>query len=60
MALKLGLFEWIVILVYSAGLAVEVTECCMENEGVWGSREEWKMKGHSIDTHGMLTYIYLI
>jgi hypothetical protein len=31
---KLGLFEWIIILVYSAGLALEVTECCMKCEGV--------------------------
>jgi hypothetical protein len=60
MALKLGLFERIIMLVYSAGLAVEVTECCLKSEGVWGNREEWEMKGHSIDTHGMLSYIYLI
>jgi hypothetical protein len=34
MALKLGLFEWLIMLVYSAGLAVEVIECCVKSEEV--------------------------
>jgi hypothetical protein len=34
MALKLGLFEWVIMLDYSAGLAAEVIESCMKSEGM--------------------------
>jgi hypothetical protein len=60
MVLKLGLFEWVIILICSEELAIEVIDCCMKSEGEWGIREEWEMKGHSVDTHGMLSYVYLI